>query len=92
MRMIFSDCLRQWLTRTSPDIEKSFVFELTGHPCRLDFERFGNSIGLVKRRIDKILNKYMSLPEGTLNLIVQSHLPEKAKRDYTRIVTERTVS
>ncbi len=73
----------------SPDIEKSDVFDKAGHPCRLDFERFGNKIGLVKRRMDKILNKYTSLPEGALNLIAQSFLPEKAKRNYTRIVNER---
>lgn len=46
----------------SPIIEKSDVMERTGHPCRLDFERFGSKIGLVKRRIDKILNKYTLLP------------------------------
>lgn len=73
----------------SPDIEKSDVFDKTDHPCLLDFERFGNKIGLVKRRVDKILNKYISLPEGALNLIAQSYLPEKAKRNYTRIVNER---
>lgn len=73
----------------SPDIEKSDVFDKTGHPCRIDFERFGTKIGLVKRRMDKILNKYTSLPEGALNLIAQSYLPEKAKRNYTRIVNER---
>lgn len=73
----------------SPDIEKSDVFDKTGHPCRLDFERFGIKIGLVRRRMDKILNKYMSLPDGALNLIAQSYLPQKAKRNYTRIVNER---
>ena len=73
----------------SPDIEKSDVFDKTGHPCRLDFERFGIKIGLVKRRMDKILNKYTSLPDGTINLISQSYLPDKAKRNYTRIVNER---
>ena len=73
----------------SPDIEKSDVFDKTGHPCRLDFERFGIKIGLVKRRMDKILNKYTSLPDGAINLISQSYLPDKAKRNYTRIVNER---
>ncbi|MDE6097997.1 MAG: HipA domain-containing protein [Muribaculaceae bacterium] len=73
----------------SPDIEKSDVFDRTGHPCRLDFERFGNRIGLVKRRMEKILNKYMSLPEGAMNLIDRSYLPDKAKRNYARIVNER---
>jgi len=73
----------------SPDIEKSEVMERTGHPCRLDFERFGGKIGLVKKRMDKILNKYTSLPEGATNLIARSFLPDKAKRNYTRIVNER---
>ena len=73
----------------SPDIEKSDVFDKTGHPCRLDFERFGKKIGLVKRRIDRILNKYTLLPEDALNLIAQSYLPDKAKRNYIRIVNER---
>lgn len=73
----------------SPDIEKSDVYDRTGHPCRLDFERFGVKIGLVKRRMDKILNKYMSLPEGAINLIARSYLTQKAKRNYIRIVNER---
>ncbi len=73
----------------SPDIEKSDVFDKTGHLCRLDFERFGVKIGLVKRRMDKILNKYMSLPECAINLIAQSYLNQKAKRSYIRIVNER---
>ncbi|MBD5281047.1 MAG: HipA domain-containing protein, partial [Bacteroides sp.] len=72
-----------------PNIEKSDVFDQTGYPCRLDLERFGNKIGLVKRRMDKILDKYMSLPDGAINLIAQSYLPDKAKRNYTRIVNER---
>jgi len=73
----------------SPDIEKSDVMERTGHPCRLDFERFGNKIGLVKRRMDKILDKYDSLPDGATGLIARSFLPDKAKRNYTRTVNER---
>jgi len=39
--------------------------------------------------MDKILNKYTSLPESALNLIARSFLPEKAKRYYTHIVNER---
>jgi serine/threonine-protein kinase HipA len=73
----------------SPDIKKSDVMERTGHPCRLDFERFGIRIGLVKKRMDKILNKYTALPEGSTKLITQSFLPDKEKRNYTRIVNER---
>jgi serine/threonine-protein kinase HipA len=73
----------------SPDIEKSDILERTGHPCRTDFERFGNKIGLVKSRMDKILNKYTSLPDKAKDLIMQSFLPDKAKRNYIRIVNER---
>lgn len=73
----------------SPDIEKSDVFERTGHPCRLDFERFGIKIGLVWKRIDKILNKYTFLPDTAEILINRSFLTDKAKRNYMRIVKER---
>lgn len=73
----------------SLDIEKSDIYDRTGHPCRIDFERFGTKIGLVKRRMDKIFNKYTSLPDIALDLIARSFLPEKAKRNYTRIVNER---
>lgn len=73
----------------SPDIEKSDVMERTGHPCRFDFEKFGNKIGLVRKRMNKILDKYTSLPEDAIHLITQSFLPDRAKRNYKRIVHER---
>lgn len=73
----------------SPDIEKSDVFERTGHPCRLDFERFGVIIGLVRKRIDRILDKYTAFPEKAKSLVDHSYLSEKAKRYYIRIVNER---
>ena len=73
----------------SPNIEKSAVYDRTGHPCRLDFERFGRQIGLSQKRIDKILDKYMSLPESAQALISSSFLNEKMKRSYLRIVLER---
>ncbi len=73
----------------SPDIEKSDVMERTGHPCRIDFERFGTKIGLVKKRMDKILQKFTTLPEVATKLIAQSFLTDKAERNYTRIINER---
>ena len=73
----------------SPDIEKSDVMERTGHPCRADFERFGVKIGLVKKRMDKILNKYMILPEEAKLLAGRSFLSEKLQRNYIRTVNER---
>lgn len=73
----------------SPRIEKSDVYERTGHPCRLDFVRFGRQIGLVQSRIDKVLDKYTSIPEKTKVLISHSFLTEKMKRKYLRTVDER---
>jgi serine/threonine-protein kinase HipA len=73
----------------STEIEKSDVFDHTGHPCRLDFERFGSKIGLVSQRIDKILNKYTDFPAAAMRLVEQSYLSEKMKRSYIRIVKER---
>lgn len=73
----------------SPDIEKSDVYERTGHPCRLDFDRFAKKIGLVDKRADKILNRFKTLPDEVRQLIDRSYLTEKMKRDYSRIVSER---
>ncbi len=73
----------------SPDIEKSDVYDSTGHPCRLDFERFGIKISLVMKRMDRILDKYTVLPEEAKLLIDKSFLSDKLKRNYIRIVNER---
>ena len=73
----------------SPNIEKSDVYIQTGHPCRRDFERFGERIGLVTSRVDRILNTYMHLPESAVALIEQSYLNKTMKRYYLRIVKER---
>lgn len=73
----------------SPNIEKSDVYIRTGHPCRRDFERFGERIGLVTSRVDRILNTYMHLPESAVALIERSYLNKTMKRYYLRIVKER---
>ena len=73
----------------SPDIEKSDVYDRTGHPCRLDFERFGIQIVLTDARIKRVLDKYMLVPELTIKLVGNSFLNDKMKRTYLRIVDER---
>lgn len=73
----------------SPDLEKSDVLERIGHACRLDFERFGIKIGLVKKRIDRILDRYTSFPDAAQRLVDNSYLSPKLKRTYIRIVNER---
>lgn len=73
----------------SQNITKSDVYLKTGHPCRLDFEHFGELIGLVNSRLNKILDKYTQLPHSAILLVKNSFLNEKMKRDYLRIVKER---
>jgi len=73
----------------SPNIERSDVYVNTGHPCRLDFERFGERIGIVKPRVSRILDRYMQLPETAEALVRRSFLNDKMKRYYFRIVRER---
>ena len=73
----------------SPDIEKSDVYDGTGHPCRLDFERFAERIGLPKKRADMVLDMFMDIPQETYALINRSFLNDKMKRSYKRIIEER---
>lgn len=73
----------------SPDLPRSYCYNLTGHPCRRDFEWFGKEIGLVEIRVKRILDKYMYLPEQTKFLVKQSKFTEKMKRNYLRVVNER---
>ena len=70
-------------------LEKSDVYERTGHPCRLDFERFGEHIGLKKKRIEMILDSFSVLPDEVGHLTSNSFLTDKMKRTYLRIVKER---
>ena len=73
----------------SPDIVKSDVYESTGHPCRLDFERFAERIGLPKKRADMVLDMFMVIPQETYMHINRSFLNDKMKRSYKRIIEER---
>ncbi len=73
----------------SPDMPRSENYIRTGHPCRKDFEWFANEIYLVNSRARKILDKYMTIPDTVRQLINDSQLSEKLKRNYLRIITER---
>lgn len=73
----------------SENIEKSDIYDRTGHPCRLDFERFGKLIGLRERRISSILDTFASFPIEVEKLVKASFLNDKMKRTYVRIVKER---
>lgn len=74
----------------SPELEKSDVYDRTGHPCRLDFERFAERIGLPSKRVTHSLNLFMEIPQIAYELINRSFLNDKMKRNYIRIIEERT--
>ena len=73
----------------SPGLSRSDVYVRTGHPCRADFKRFGEMIGLLPLRLSRILDKYTLLPGKAIQLMGCSFLPEKMRRSYLRIVKER---
>lgn len=73
----------------APDIEKSDVYDRTGHPCRLDFERFADRIGLPKKRTAQVLDMFMQIPQETYALIENSFLNDKMKRTYRQVIKER---
>ncbi len=80
---------RSWYILKPAPWDKSDVYDRTGHPCRLDFERFGNLIGLREKRISAILDQFAFLPNETEQLVAHSFLNDKMKRTYLRIVNER---
>lgn len=73
----------------SPTLPKSNAYLHTGHPCRQDFEWFGNEIGIVGRRVSRILDKYSTLPDSVTEMVMESQLSKKLQRNYLRIVKER---
>ena len=73
----------------SPDIEKSDAYDRTGHPCRLDFERFAERKKKKKKRADMVLSMFMDIPQETYALINRSFLNDKMKRSYKRVIEER---
>ena len=73
----------------SPEMEKSDVYDKTGHPCRLDFERFADRIGLPKKRAAQVLDMFMRIPQEAYALIDRSFLNDKMKRTYKRVIEER---
>lgn len=73
----------------SPDIEKSDAYDRTGHPCRLDFERFADGIGLPMKRASQVLDMFVQIPEQVYDMVNQSLLDDKMKRMYIRVIEER---
>ncbi|MFI3294177.1 MAG: HipA domain-containing protein [Rikenellaceae bacterium] len=75
----------------STSMEKSEIYDKTGHPTAADFASFGKLIGLSPKQIEKIINKY-NIPDSTAKveqLINDSFLDDKLKRMYRRSFEER---
>lgn len=73
----------------SPNIPKTDVYKRSGHPARHDFEMFAQHIGLPETRIDIILDKYMVIGPKVYELIDNSFLNDKMKRNYIKTIQER---
>ena len=74
----------------SPELERSDVYDRTGHPCRLDFERFAELLALPFKRATQSLALFMEIPPTAYDLIHHSLLSDKMKRNYIRVIEERT--
>jgi len=74
----------------SVSMVRSDVYAASGHPCRTDFERFGELTGVPAIRVRRILDRYASIPSAVTVLVAKSFLPEKLRRLYIRLVQERT--
>ncbi len=71
-------------------LEKSDVYEQTGHLCKTDFERFGLLIGLPISRVKRAVELFSTFPKELYVLIEKSHLrTAKLKRKYIKIIEER---
>ena len=74
----------------STALEKSDAYTRTGHPCQDDFRRFGLLIGLSPKRVEAVLQPFMTFPDMVQQLIARSYFSdEKFRRSYSRIIEER---
>lgn len=72
-----------------PQTEWSDVYTRTGHPCRMDFETFGQRIGMLSKKMTAILDRFSQEQPMVYELIDRSSLDEKVKRMYNRSYQER---
>lgn len=61
---------------------KSEQYKISGHPCKIDFVEFAKRIGVVKTRVDKLLNPFLEKKPLLENLVSQSFLNDTNKRGY----------
>lgn len=64
------------------DAYKSLAWRKNGHPGKADFIEFGRRIGVADKRIDKLLQPFLTKHQATETLIHHSFLNEAGKRAY----------
>lgn len=67
----------------------SEIYLNTGHPCRDDFAKFGLRIGVLKKKINTIIELFATEQPMVYELIERSFLDERTKRMYKRSYKER---
>lgn len=72
-----------------PRIEYSDVYDRTGHPCKDDFIKFGQRIGVLPKKVASIINLFSTEQPKVYELISQSFLDDKTKRMYKQSYQER---
>ena len=89
MERFFELVVFNYIYANGDDHLKNFSLVLQGEDYRLApaYDLLNTSLHVLRAK--KILDKYVSLPEKSLELIDRSCLPDKLKRKYIRIVNER---
>ena len=54
-----------------------------GHPCKADFMEFGKRIGIMEKRIDKLISPFLNKQPKVYELTDHSYLDDATKRAYT---------
>ncbi|MEX1003586.1 MAG: HipA domain-containing protein [Crocinitomicaceae bacterium] len=66
-----------------PTDQRSVMYKRTGIPTSADFVKFGISIGVSEKRIDKIIEPFASFQDAVHEMIANSYLSESSKKAYT---------
>lgn len=72
-----------------PRAEYSDVYDRTGHPCKDDFIKFGQRIGVLPKKVASIIDLFSTEQPKVYELISHSFLDDKTKRMYKQSYQER---
>lgn len=71
--------------RLIPEAEYSDIYTRTGHPCRADFETFGQQIGVLPKKMTEILKQFTQEQPEVYALTDRSSSTRKSS-GYTNVV------